>query len=141
MFTVPVFVVSREDLPADRHITVVGDIVSDKGDFDFRRIILSSTDLYLRRPERQYDQHNTGPGYEQLHDEIFPFINEKVSHGERYIMFVHNAGSLYDEMDFALIDVLGRDFRFTRDNTVIYNFVDGVVQDSTVHGLYFSQFV
>lgn len=137
---VPVFVYKRSDIPAHKHFALVGDVIDDAGNYEFRKIIIASLDLYLKRPERQTIESDARPSYTEINDELMSQVLARCGKGDRYIILAHNDGKIYDEMDLLLLDGLAEDFRFSRDEVVIYIYIDGTVSES-LHALHFSGLV
>ena len=103
-------------------------------------IIIASLDLYLKRPERQTTESDAKPSYTEINDELMSQVLARCGKGDRYIILAHNDGKIYDEMDLLLLDGLAEDFRFSRDEVVIYVYIDGTVSES-LHALHFSGLV
>ena len=137
---VPVFIHKRSDVPAHKHFALMGDVIDDAGNYEFRKIIIASLDLYLKRPERQTTESDARPSYTEINDELMSHVLAKCGKGDRYIILAHNDGAVYDEMDLLLLDGLAQDFRFSRDDVVIYVYEDGRVSES-LHALHFSELV
>lgn len=138
--TVPVFIHKRSDLPSHMHVSIVGEALGDSRTPTHHKLIISSIKRTAQASAHLSIEEDIKPSIGGVDRDLLALISKTCNEDDLYVILAHNDAQAFDELDLMLLDSLGEDFEFSRDELAIYIVSDGSFM-GTFHALYFSELV